>query len=70
MLVGKPASRGTTETGGETLGAICGLNLNTERAQDVDSPGSTRASVLRPLGHGSGDVAVDEPVATFHLGGS
>lgn len=67
VLVSKPASRGATKTGGETLSAICGLDLNAERAQDIDSPGSARAAVLRPLGHRSGDVAVDEPVATFDL---
>lgn len=67
MLVSEPASRGATKTGGETLSAVRGLNLNAERAQDIDSPRSARTAVLRPLGHGSGDVAVDEPVATFDL---
>ena len=67
MLVGEPTSRRTAKASRKALRTIGGLDLNTERSQHVDTPGSTRAAVLRPLGHGSRNVAVDEPVAALNL---
>lgn len=67
MLVGQPASRRTTEASRKALAAVGGLNLNTERPQHVNAPRRTRTAVLRPLGHGGRDVAVDQPVTSLDL---
>lgn len=67
MLMNKPARRWSTKSSRKALGSIGSLDLNTERAQNIDSPRRSRAAVLRPFGHWGGDVAVDEPVASFNL---
>lgn len=53
MLVDQPASWRTSEPGCKALGAVGGLNLDTERAQDVDSPAGPRSSILFPSCHWS-----------------
>lgn len=65
--MGEPTSRRTTKASRKALRTIGRLDLNTERSQHINTPGSARAAVLRPLGHGSRNVAVDEPVATLDL---
>lgn len=67
VLLDQPTSRGTSKSSRKTLGTIRGYYLYTKRAQHVDSPGSSRASILLPPGHGSSNLTVDQPMSTFDL---
>lgn len=67
MLMHQPAGWRATESSGETLGTIGSFDFNAERSQDVDTPRCPGTAILRPFCHGSRDVTVDQPVATFDL---
>lgn len=67
VLLSEPACRGTTETSRKALGAIGSLNLDTERSQNIDTPGCAGSPELCPLGHGGGDVTVNQPMSSLDL---
>lgn len=67
MLMCQPASRRTAEASRKALGPVGCFDLHAEGSQHVNTPGCPRSSILRPSGHRGGDIAVDEPVATFDL---
>lgn len=52
----------TSKTGSETDRAIGGLNLDKERAENVDTPAGSRFFVLFPFRARGRDIAVNEPV--------
>lgn len=67
MLCYQPASWRTSESCSETFGAIRSLQLNTEGAQDIDTPTRSGFPVLFILGHGRRDFAVYQPVAAVDI---
>jgi hypothetical protein len=67
VLSDKPACWRSAETSSKALGAVTGLELYAERAQNIDTPAGSRLAVLFILAHGSGYFAVDEPVSTSDI---
>jgi len=67
MLSDQPACGWPSKASSKAFGAIAGLEFHAERAQDVDPPARSRLPVLLILAHGSGNLAVDQPVSASNI---
>lgn len=67
VLGDQPARWRSSEASGEALGAIGRLDFDAEGAQHVDSPAGSGFPILLVLGHGSGNLAIDQPVAALDI---
>ena len=67
VLRDQPACRRPSKSGCEAFAAIGTLDFDTKGAQNVDAPAGTGFPVFLILGHGRGDLAVYQPMATVHI---
>ena len=67
MLSSQPAGWRSTKASRKAFGSVCCLNLDTERAQNIDAEVCSRLAVLRVVGHWCGDLRVNQPVTALDI---